>query len=136
MGVCQTENRPNLAPNLALADDFELPGGQFADPHGAAGVQTVRGDAHFGPEAELAAVGEAGAGVPVDAGAVDLGEEGAGGGFVGRDDGVGVVRAVVFDMGDRLGEAGDDLDVEDEAQVFGAEILFGRGLGADGPRKC
>ena len=36
-----------------MADDFELPGGQFTDPHGSAGVQTVRGDAHFGPEAEL-----------------------------------------------------------------------------------
>ena len=33
-------------------------------------------------------------------------------------------------MGDRLGEAGDDLHVEDEAEVLGAEILFRSGLGA------
>ena len=76
-----------------MADDFELPGGQFTNPHGSAGVQAVRGDADFSPEAEFAPVREPGAGVPVDAGAVDLGQEGAGDGFVGRDDRVGMVCA-------------------------------------------
>ena len=50
-------------------------GGQLLQPHGAAGVQLLGGDAHLAAEAELAAVGEAGGGVDVDRRAVHSGDE-------------------------------------------------------------
>jgi hypothetical protein len=37
-----------------------LVAGEFAETHGAAGVELVGGDADLGAEAELATVGEAG----------------------------------------------------------------------------
>ena len=63
-------------------------------------MELVGGDADLGAEAELAAVGEAVGDVVEDAGGIDRAEETLRGGFVGGDDGVGVVRAVAVDVGD------------------------------------
>ena len=60
--------------DLAVAAEEVFAGGQLIEGHGAAGVEFVGGDADFRAEAEFAAVGEAGAGVPMDGGAVHTGE--------------------------------------------------------------
>ena len=66
--------------DLAVAAEEVFVSGEFLEGHGAAGVEFVGGDADFRAEAEFAAVGESGAGVPIDGGAVHLGEEVRGGG--------------------------------------------------------
>ncbi len=49
-------------------------------------MEAIGADANLSSEAEFPSIGEAGASVPVDAGAVDLGEEGTGRlGISGKD---------------------------------------------------
>src|SRR5699024_9400283 len=59
--------------DVPLPDHEPLRGGDLGEPHGAAGVELLGGDADLGAEAELAAVGEAGGGVGHHHGRVDLG---------------------------------------------------------------
>src|SRR5690349_21054327 len=60
-----------LPPDLPVAMDDVLGGGQLAQPDGAAGVELLRGVADLGTHPELEAVREAGRGVDVHAGRVD-----------------------------------------------------------------
>jgi hypothetical protein len=46
---------------------------------------------------------------------------------IGGDDGVGVVGAVLVDVGNGFFERTDDFDGEDEVEVFGGPVLFGGG---------
>src|SRR4051812_38251563 len=48
-----------LTADLAVALDNPLGSGQFLQPHRSTGMHLLGGNAHFGAEAELAAVGEA-----------------------------------------------------------------------------
>src|SRR5215467_15230516 len=95
----------DLLAHLASADDFVFCGGQLRDGEGAAGVEFLGADAHFGAEAEFAAIGETGRGVPVDGGRIHLAQELARAGFIGSDDGIGVLGGVAVDVRDSVFDA-------------------------------
>src|SRR5690606_2616350 len=65
--------------------------------------------------------------IPEDTGAVDFELETGRGVGVGGDDAVGVVGAVVVDVGDGGVEIVDDFDGEDVVEIFGGPVLFGGG---------
>jgi hypothetical protein len=69
-------------------------------------VELVGADADLGAQAVLEAVGKAGAGVDHHAGRIHLAQEAHGVRVVGRQDGIGVVRAVPVDVGDGLVQVG------------------------------
>ena len=75
---------PGSPPHLPVAVDDVLHARELAQPHGAAGVELLGGDADLGAEAELGAVDEAGGGVDDDGGGVDLAAEPLGGAQVAR----------------------------------------------------
>ena len=84
--------RPYLpTPPQHIFENSELLG-----PDRAAGVELAGGDSDLGAEAELAAAGELGGGVPDHDRAVDAVEEG-GGGFVGGDERFGMAGAEAGD---------------------------------------
>src|SRR5580704_11409432 len=83
--------------------------GQLLGAHRPAGVKLAGGNAYFGAEAELAAIGELGRCVVQHDRRIDLVEEFARGSFVVRHDRIGMARPVVMNMRDRLVEAVDDL---------------------------
>ncbi len=56
------------------------------------------------------------------------GEEALGGRLVFRDDAVGVLRAVLADVGDRRVDAVDDLHRDDGVEILGRPVLLGRRL--------
>ena len=76
-------------------------------------MQLLRADAQLRAEAELTAVGEAGARVHVDAGAVDACMEGAGMGAVVRADGLAMARRMAVYVADCFVYAAYDLDHAD-----------------------
>src|SRR5579859_5346921 len=116
-------------PQLAVANDNELVAGQFLEAHRTAGVDFVGGNADLGAEPILAAVGEAGAGVPKHAGAVDFAQEFLGSRFVARDDRVAVGGPVFRNVIDGFVDVLDDAYGENEVEIFGVPIVFGRGAG-------
>ena len=59
---------PRSLPHMPISDAHPLVRGQLLEAHRPAGVQPLRGDGHLGAEPELAAVGEARAGVDVHRG--------------------------------------------------------------------
>jgi hypothetical protein len=69
-------------PDLAGSEADPLVGAEFVEAHGAAGAEFIGADANLGPHAELAAVGEAGRGVPIDRGRIDVLKELSSGRFV------------------------------------------------------
>src|SRR6476661_2804588 len=87
---------------LPVAAHHIFEGGELFGPDRAAGMHLAGADADFRTHAELAAIGELGGGVPQHDGAVDAVHEGLGGAGVLCHDGVGMVRAIVFDMADGL----------------------------------
>ena len=103
--------------------------GEFAEAHGAAGVELVGGDADLGAEAELATVGEAGGDIVKHAGGIHGAEEMLGHGVIRCDDAIGVVGAVGVDVIYCFCSRTDDLDGEDEVEVFRTPVLFGGGDG-------
>src|SRR5690606_5591935 len=111
------------APGLAAALDDELQGGELPQPHRAASVQLLRGDADLGAEAELLAVHEAGGGVDEDRGGVDLLREAAGRPQVGGDDGLAVAAAVAGDVGDGGVERVDDPHGQLQVEELGGVVL-------------
>jgi len=101
---------------------------QLLEPHRAAGVKLVGADADLGPKAELVAVVEARRGVPEHDGAVHPGEELLRRGGVGRDDRVGVVRAVRLDVLDGGSGIVHDLHRENQVEELGAVVRLHGGL--------
>ncbi len=93
--------------DLSVACDAVLVGGEFAEAHGAAGVELVGADADFRSEAVFFSVAEAGGAVVVDAGAVYTALEGFGMPGIFGDDGVAVVGAVAVDVVDGFLKAAD-----------------------------
>jgi hypothetical protein len=83
-------------------------------------VKLAGRDADLAAEAELAAVGELGRGVPEHDGAVDAAEKALGSALIGGDDGIGVLRAEAGDVLDRLVDAGDGLDGNDSVEELAA----------------
>ena len=96
-------------PRLPGAVDAIFEAGQLLGADRAAGVEFPGGDADFGAEAEFAAVGELGRCVMQHDRRIDLVEKFARGAFVLGHDRIGVVRAVIVNMRDRLVDAVDDL---------------------------
>src|ERR1043165_464975 len=82
---------------------------QFFQPAGAASMEFVGADANFGPQTEFITVVESRAGVDHDGRAIDALRELAGGPQVLRHDRIGVLRAVMIDVLNRLGQRIDDL---------------------------
>jgi len=114
---------------VAVAGNHPLVSCEISCPHRSAGVEFVGADADFRAQAIFAAIGEAGAGVDEDAGAVDFGGEFLDGLRVAAEDGVGVVRAVVIDVVDGFLDTAYDLDADGEGEVFGVPILGRGGFG-------
>ena len=85
-------------------------GRQFTQRHGAAGVNFIGGNANFGTEAKFLTVGESRGDIVKHTGAVDVREKGLCGVIVLSDNAIGVMRAVVIDVGDRFVERGDHFD--------------------------
>src|SRR5262249_42953090 len=116
--AAQTRTRDaGSVPDLARAAHEILVGRELAQAHRPARVQPVRADPHLGAEAELVPVGEARGGIDEYGGRVDAPEEALGGAVVLRDDGLGELRAVGVDEGERLVEGADDADAQDEIEV-------------------
>src|SRR5262249_59372532 len=91
-------------------------------------VEPAGGNADLGAEAELAAVGELGRGVVQDDRRIDLREELLRRRRIGGDDGIGMIRAVTLDMGDRLVDAVDHLGGDDRIEILRRPVLLRRGL--------
>lgn len=103
---------------------------------GASGVELARADADLCAEAVAEAVGEAGGAVAVNAGGVDHLHEFRGSGVVPGYDRVRVVGAVAVDVIDGFIDVGDDLERDDQVQVFRAEIVFGHDLNVINGGSC
>ena len=95
-------------------------------PDRPARVQLVGRDADLGAEPVLEAVGEARRGVDHHRARVDLAQEAHRARVVLGDDRVGVLRAVLRDVRDRLVERVDDAHREDRRQVLGVPVVLGR----------
>ena len=75
-------------------------------------MDALGGHGDLGTETELAAIGKARAGVPVDGCGVDPFQKVASAFAVVGEDGVGVTAGMCVDMRDRVVEVADDLDTE------------------------
>src|SRR5713226_10630194 len=119
--------RRELFPDLAFALDNVLVTSQFYQAAGAARVEFIGADTDLGAEAEFLAVVEPRAGVDHDRGGIDGGDEAPGGRPVVGHDRVGVVRAVVVDVRDRLVNIGNDLHGHDQIKIFRGKVFLGGG---------
>ena len=113
-----------LFPDLPLALDQVLVGGQGLESHGAAGVEFLGGDADLAAEAEDAAVGEARGGVDIDTSRVDIVHEVLGHLVVLCGDDFGVLARIGLDMVDSLLVGVDDLNGDVVVQVFFRIVLL------------
>src|ERR1700680_885481 len=86
-------------PGLPGAVNTVFEAGQLFGADRAAGMEFTGGNADLGAEAEFAAVSELGRGVMKHDRRIDLVEKFARGAFVVGHDRVGVMRAVIVDMG-------------------------------------
>src|SRR4029079_11649343 len=126
-GYAPSLRPPALPADLARAVGQVLKLAELAQADRAASVQLLRRVADLGPHAELAAVGEAGRGVDVDAGRVDAELECPRRVDRARDDGLGMAGAVLADVVDRLVDRVDDFDGEDQGEELGCAVLIGGG---------
>src|ERR1017187_3624931 len=81
---------------LAAAPEQVFVRDEAIEANGAAGMDTARRDPDLRSEAVAETVGEARGGVVEDAGRVHAGQERLGGGHVGGDDGLCMVRAIAI----------------------------------------
>ena len=109
-------------PDLPIAVDDPLGGGQLSEAAGASGVVFVGADADLGTETELAAIVEAGAGVDDHGRGVDLGDEPAGVGEALGHDHLGMTRSVAGNMSNGLVDRIDHADGEDQVEIFRVPI--------------
>ena len=114
---------PRLVFDLPGTVEDVFVGAEFVQAHRPAGVEAVGGDADFGTEAELEAVGKAGAGVVEDGRGIDSGEELSGDFSVFGDDGIGVSGATAVDYADGSDCVGHDGNGEDEVVVLGGKVF-------------
>ncbi len=90
-------------------------------------MELLGADTHLRPQPELPPIGEARAGVDVDAGCVHFVQEPHGVGVFLGDDGLGMPRAVAVDVLQSLIDRFDHLDGGNQRQVLLAPILVGGG---------
>ena len=100
--------RKSLWARLPVASNQPLIRGDFFEGHGAAGVQFLCADANLCAKAELTAIGEAGGGIVIDTGGIDLVEEALGGCGVLGDDALAVTRAIAGNVLKGFVQAIDD----------------------------
>src|SRR5258707_8750991 len=98
-------NAAPLTADFAVAEDDVFLRRQTLEPDRTARVQLVGRDADFGAQAVLVAVGEAGGSVDDHRARIHFAQETLGARLVAGDDGVGVLRAVLGDVGDGLVQA-------------------------------
>src|SRR5262245_57031001 len=91
---------------LSRPRDLGFEGRQLLEADGAPGMQSAGGDADFGAEAELAAIGELRRGVVQGDGAVDPRKKSARGLDILSDDRIGMLRTIVGDMRHRFIDTG------------------------------
>ncbi len=108
---------------MAVALQVVLVSGQTLEADGAAGVDLAGRDADLRAEAVSIAVRKARRGVVEDTRGVDAGHEYFGGFRVIGDDRLGVLGAVLIDVGDSLVDVFDDLDRQLEIAVLGSPVL-------------
>src|SRR4051812_1790125 len=124
----RSATRPRGAPSgthVPVALDDVLERAELAQRDRPARVELLRRVADLGAHAELAAVGEPGGRVDVHARRVHALLERAGGRRVGSHDRLGVARAVLVDVLDRLLDGVDDLHREHEREELGVPVLVG-----------
>ena len=105
-----------------MSSDHIFIAAQLGQTHRPPGVEPLGGDTHLTAQAELTAVSEPGRGVPIDGGAVHLGQEAGGGLVIFRDDGLGVPGGVGGDMGHGLLQAVHHPHRQDIIQKLRVEI--------------
>lgn len=135
MEVGESVDAGVIAHDVARAGEAVFVGDDAIEAHGTARVELAGADADLGAEAVAKAIGEARGAVVEDVGGVDFGEEARGGGGVLGEDGVSVVRAVLFDVAERGVERVDDADGEDQAGVLGVPFVVGDEIDGDGGQK-
>lgn len=97
----------------------------FAQTHGTASVEFLRGDADFGSEAELCAVGKGSRDVCVDAGCVDSLEEQSLSFGILSNYALAVLRAMETDKCESFVDVAYGLDCQFVIEPFATEILVG-----------
>src|SRR5438876_10610612 len=78
--ICSGANRAGSMisrPELSIANADPLVGGQFPQPHRAAGADFVRADGDFRAHAEFGAVGVTSRGIPISGGGLPVGRDAA-----------------------------------------------------------
>src|SRR4029077_10768628 len=119
----KTRASPSFA-NLAAATDNVLIAGQLFKTHRSTCMKLVRAYPNFRAETEFAPVGKPGRGVPVDSRGIDLPKKPLRPPGIGGNNGVAVMRAVTFDVLDRLIQIVHHADGHDLVQIFGLPVLL------------
>src|SRR5438132_1188506 len=117
-----------LLPDLAAAEHDVLLRGEALQAHGPSRVQLVGRDADLRAEAVFEAVGEARGSVHQYGARIHLAQEAPGARFVFGDDGVGMLRAVLAYVLDRLFQILHHAHREDGREVLGVPVLLRGGL--------
>mmetsp|Transcript_6822 Transcript_6822/g.19668 ORF Transcript_6822/g.19668 Transcript_6822/m.19668 type:complete len:436 (-) Transcript_6822:1878-3185(-) len=120
--LVRVDNVLVLIDQVAVPPHEEAGGHEALYPHGAPRVDAGCADAHLGAQPITEAVGEAGGGVPVHAGAVHLAQEILGCLLVVCDNGIGVGGAVLMNVVDGLLHAVHQL----QGERRGAILVLGR----------
>ena len=119
--------------DLPISVDDVLVAAKLFQPHRAAGVQLLGGDAHLAAQPELSAIGKAGGTVHIHGGTVHSCREPVGVGLCPGQDGFAVAGGVSSDVGNGLVHAVHDLDGQNVIQKLGVKVLRAcRDAGDDG----
>src|SRR3569833_2955297 len=119
-----------LLPDMALPQHDELLTREPFESDRSAHVDLVGADAALRAETVFEAIGETRRGVHHHRARIHLAQETPRARVILGDDGVGVLRAVALDVGERRIEIGDHAHREDGREEFRAPIAVARGLGA------
>src|ERR1700730_17171369 len=111
-------------PDLPRSQHDPLAAGEAFESDRSPRMELVGRDADLGAEPVLEAVGEAGRRIDQHRARVDFAKETHRVSIVLRDDRVRVLRAVLRDMLDRIGERIDDAYRKDAAALFGVPAIL------------
>src|SRR5689334_9105318 len=100
--------------NVPVANESVFIYQQSVNTDRAAGVGFVRADTDFCAKSIAEAIGKARRGVPEYSGRIHLAEELLRGRWIFRDDGIGVMRSISFDMRNRVVDVIDHMDGHDQ----------------------
>ena len=126
MGVRNFGVQPDfemMLPDLAASVDDVLVTGQFSKSAWPASVKLVCADTNFGPQPVFAAIVEPGTCVNVNRRLIDGCREPGRRRDVSRHNRVGVVRAVLVDVSNRLLDVVHDFDRHDQVKKLGVKVF-------------